>query len=129
RAFWWHAYDRDDLIVASAPDENLHIAPGETALLPVDRLRVDRFGTYTGRALKPPPSGHVVLPQIVRARFRSFSLTVPSNRRLLLSTMAARRRPGAFRVMWSRGGLNITLDMREFATLVAQTEKGSLNVT
>ena len=123
RALWWHTYEKNNLIVVSAPDEDLQIHPGECVLLPLERFHVDCFGPYIARAVKLPTPARNLLPRLARSPFRSFSLSVPSGRRLLLTTMGARRR-GLFRVMWSPQGLNITLDAKEFTIVVAEAEQG-----
>jgi hypothetical protein len=123
RALWWHCYKESNLIVVSAPNENLQIIAGESELLPVERLRVDCFGPYTARAMKLPPNPRDLLPRLVRSRFRSFSLSVPGDRRPLLSTMASRG-TGFFRVMWSAQGISITLNAKEFTDVVAAAEQG-----
>jgi hypothetical protein len=126
RALWWHSYEKNNLIVMSAPDENLEMTAGESVHLPVERLRVDCFGPYAARALKPPPAVGTLLPRLARSRFNSFSLSIPGDRRLLLSAMASRGR-GFFRVKWSNQGVNITLDPNEFRHVVAEAASGRCN--
>jgi hypothetical protein len=128
RAVWWHAYEGDDLIVMSAPDEDLYVAPGASVFLPVQRMRVDRFGPYTARRrnTRPSPKATALLRRIVSAPFRSFSLNLANEPRLLISTMSTQN-VGWFRLSTARDGLHIILDGLEFALLVDDFKKGKLN--
>jgi hypothetical protein len=126
RAVWWHSYEKTNLIVMSAPKEDLEITAGDSALLPVARFRVDIFGSYIAPPAKLPPRANGLLPRVPRSRFNSFSLTLVNDPRLLISGMAARD-TGLFRVQWSREGLTITLDAGEFTKIVAEAERGKHN--
>ena len=126
RALWWHAYAQGDLVVASAPCEESFLAPGATVLIPKEKIKVDRFPTFTDFVQRQPPSIDSLLPKIVRAKFFTSSLSLSRNGNDFLATTMATRNLSVFQISWDRTGIRIKLDKDRFLGVIGALSKASV---
>ena len=124
RGLWWHSYEGDDLVIASAPDQDLHIPLKGSVLLPKRDIRLSRVSPYSKPGLGASTSVSTYLPRIPRARFFSLALSRYSDDGLLAWTMATRE-TAAVQVMWTPGGLSLCVRERNLHELVGNVQEGT----
>jgi hypothetical protein len=125
RGIWWHYYENEDLIIASAPNEYLNIRLNDPASLSMDKINVSRVPPYDKKKIQPPPLASSLLKKIVRSKFISFCLCHPEQEKNKVILSMASRGKGIIQVKPFKGELVFSLDPELYNSLVLSVKNKS----
>jgi len=119
RGLWWHMYDGEDLIIISAPHENIELLAGASVVVRNDHFNLGRYGVYTSEQNSPPLTITSLLRRIPKSRYVTYTFHLEGNSAVIATTMATLRH-APFQVTWSDEGLILYLKPLEFGKSVVE---------